>query len=373
MDFLDDLDVVCPTPPVHNPVDGGAVKKPAARHRPSKKLKTQDGTSTSRAPPLLAEDDARLERNKGQGQNKPVRLGTMFSGLETPSIALKLRLGSKQHELAFAIEKEKPLRDLIQLAWNPKQLHSDITDVDFTTLPDCDLLVAGPPCPSFSPAGKLGGDTDCRGRLVYKVNEYVNDRASLHLPLPRAIVLENSKLLLSKFRSVYKRIKSGFKKHGYTVQKAVLDSQMNGVPQSRQRTYIVAYMPVHGRDFIFPENLPEPIPLQKVLDPPPPECVPLLPPAPIKCLQTDTARRNYKSAKAYAKKNGLNLKTTPLFVDINAGKQFMQAVANICPTITRTRAKAGGFYISPLQRRTRTSEMLRLQGCHFRVSSTSAA
>eukprot|EP00974_Lingulodinium_polyedra_P006075 575258-Lingulodinium_polyedra.AAC.1 len=78
MDFLDDLDVVCPTPPVHNPVDGGAVTKPAARHRspaptsgPSKKLKTQDGTSTSRAPPLLAEDDARLERNKGQGQNKP--------------------------------------------------------------------------------------------------------------------------------------------------------------------------------------------------------------------------------------------------------------------------------------------------------------
>ena len=67
-------------------------------------------------------------------------------------------------------------------------------------------------------------------------------------------------------------------------------------------------------------------------------------------------------AKATIKKKGMSMKKDPVFVDIYAGKEFTQGVSGICPTITMTRAKAGGFYIPCYQRLTRTAEMLRLQG-----------
>ena len=83
-------------------------------------------------------------------------------------------------------------------------------------------------------------------------------------------------------------------------------------------------MPVDGRDFLFPESLLEPMPLNKILDEPPPPGENMLPSKLIQCLQTETARRNYESAKATAKKKGMSMKKDPVFVDIYAGKEFTQ-------------------------------------------------
>ena len=154
MDWQDEFGIVCPPPMKRAKVAASASATHSKAQASKQKRATPQVSGKSKKPSVPVR----------------VRLGTMFSGLETPSIAFKLRLGGSQ--LVYAIEKEKPLRDLIQLLWNPKQLHGDVLDVDFTALPTSDVLVGGPPCPSFSPAGNLQGRADgrCSRELLFSAS-----------------------------------------------------------------------------------------------------------------------------------------------------------------------------------------------------------
>ena len=80
-----------------------------------------------------------------------VKLGTFFSGLETPSIAAK-QIGLVT-QLGFAIELSKPLREHIVKVWQPQQIHGDVKAVNFLSLPAVDILVGGAPCQPFCPGG----------------------------------------------------------------------------------------------------------------------------------------------------------------------------------------------------------------------------
>lgn len=130
----------------------------------------------------------------------------------------------------------------------------DITKVDPFSVPDFEVLLAGFPCQPFSLIGKRDGLEDPRGRLFGEVVKFLNARK------PRAFVLENVKNLIKHNKGkTYEHIKFALENAGggYTVKEKILDSKNFGVPQHRERTYIVGILNPH-KEFVFPEKSSKP-------------------------------------------------------------------------------------------------------------------
>ena len=160
-----------------------------------------------------------------------VRLGTFFSGMETPSIALT-QLGMR-NQLMFAVESEPALLSYIKDKYEPLHLCDDVNKVDDASLPAVDLFVGGPPCQSFARGGKVQGLEDARGCLIFKMVESLEKQSALGKPLPRGVVIENSKLILFCFRRrVYQQLKRRLMALGYKVRAAVMNTAEHGLPQA---------------------------------------------------------------------------------------------------------------------------------------------
>ena len=124
----------------------------------------------------------------------------------------------------------------------------DIRAVDLDSIPTFDVLLAGFPCQPFSLIGKRDGLSDPRGQLFNEVVRFLDAHQ------PRAFVLENVKNLIKHDKGrTYAFIKSSLESagEGYEVFESVLDSQNFGVPQHRERIYIVGIKDPH-KDFSFP-------------------------------------------------------------------------------------------------------------------------
>ena len=112
--------------------------------------------------------------------------------------------------------------------------YGDTTLIDPNTLPEFDLLVAGFPCPSFSRAGKQLGFADVRGAIIFDIIRILAARQ------PRRFILENVKGLVSHDKGqTLRTILDNLDAVGYQLQWKVLNSKDYGVPQSRERIYIV--------------------------------------------------------------------------------------------------------------------------------------
>lgn len=125
--------------------------------------------------------------------------------------------------------------------------YGDITKIDTRQLPDFDLLVGGFPCQAFSIAGKRGGFDDTRGTLFFEIARILRDKR------PRYFLLENVKGLLSHDSG--KTIQTIFKvltDLGYDFEWQVLNSKNHGVPQNRERIFIVGYLGGGSRPKVFP-------------------------------------------------------------------------------------------------------------------------
>ena len=111
----------------------------------------------------------------------------------------------------------------------------DVTKVDAKDVPEHDLLVGGFPCQAFSVAGKRGGFEDARGTLFFEVARIAKEKQ------PKALLLENVKGLVGhdKGKTLDTIVKT-LNDIGYRVDFEVLNSKFFGVPQNRERIFIVA-------------------------------------------------------------------------------------------------------------------------------------
>lgn len=115
--------------------------------------------------------------------------------------------------------------------------YGDATTIDADSLPDFDLLVGGFPCQAFSIAGKRLGFDESRGTLFFDVAR------TLRAKRPRHFILENVKGLLSHDGGRTVRvIINTLTDLGYCVEWQVLNSKNHGVPQNRERIYIVGHL-----------------------------------------------------------------------------------------------------------------------------------
>lgn len=112
----------------------------------------------------------------------------------------------------------------------------DIKEIDPAELPDFRLLVGGFPCQSFSIAGKRRGFSDIRGTLFFDVARILQHKR------PRHLVLENVKgLLTHDGGETIQEIFRVLADMGYRAEWMVLNSSGFGVPQNRERIYIVGH------------------------------------------------------------------------------------------------------------------------------------
>lgn len=126
----------------------------------------------------------------------------------------------------------------------------DIREVKAEELPNFDVLLGGFPCQPFSLIGKRDGLADPRGQLFNEIVRILNAKR------PRAFVLENVKNLINHNRGeTFSYIKNALEKAGggYSVFFEVLNSKNFGVPQQRDRTYIVGIKNERAT-FVFPQK-----------------------------------------------------------------------------------------------------------------------
>ena len=123
----------------------------------------------------------------------------------------------------------------------------DLRTVPTSEIPDHDLLVGGFPCQAFSIAGKRRGFEDTRGTLFWDIARILKDKH------PSYFILENVKGLLShNGGSTFKTIISTLAELGYDLEWQVLNSKNFGVPQNRERVFIVGHTRGQPRPEVFP-------------------------------------------------------------------------------------------------------------------------
>lgn len=126
----------------------------------------------------------------------------------------------------------------------------DITKVDENDIPEHDILLAGFPCQAFSLAGHKKGFEDARGTLFFDVARIIKRHK------PKVVFCENVKNLVNHDRGrTFQVIKNILEELGYKVFYQVLNSKNFGVPQNRERIYIVAFRKdIAPERFAFPEK-----------------------------------------------------------------------------------------------------------------------
>ena len=155
---------------------------------------------------------------------------------------------------------------------DPFEIAGDITEIDEKEIPEFDICLAGFPCQAFSMAGKrMGFDDDykgkCRGTLFQDVVRICEEHK------PKVIFCENVKgLTVHDKGRTFKVIKGAFEQIGYKVFDKVLNSKDFGVPQNRERIYLVCFRKnLVGDDFVFefPQGENKKVCIRDIMDPAP--------------------------------------------------------------------------------------------------------
>jgi DNA (cytosine-5)-methyltransferase 1 len=138
--------------------------------------------------------------------------------------------------------------------------YGDITKINAEELPDFDLLVGGFPCQAFSIAGKRRGFEDTRGTLFFELARILRAKQ------PRLFVFENVKGLLSHSDGqTFRTIIATLDELGYDLQWQVLNSKNHGVPQNRERIFIIGHLRGTPRPKVFPFGESNPRDLEQII------------------------------------------------------------------------------------------------------------
>lgn len=125
----------------------------------------------------------------------------------------------------------------------------DITQVNEKSIPSHDILCAGFPCQAFSISGKQKGFEDSRGTLFFDVARIVKEKQ------PKIVFMENVKNFATHDNGhTLEVVKSTMEELGYTFYQKVLNAVDYGIPQNRERIYMVCFRKDLGiSDFLYPK------------------------------------------------------------------------------------------------------------------------
>lgn len=165
------------------------------------------------------------------------------------------RLGAK---CVFTSEWDKYSQVTYEKNFGDKP-NGDITKIAASEIPKFDILLAGFPCQPFSIAGLKKGFEDTRGTLFFDICKIID----FHKPV--VIFLENVKGFKNHNKGqTFSIVKQSLEQLGYKVYAQVLNARDFGVPQNRDRIYIICFK--NDVEFIFPSPVDKNIKLGDILE-----------------------------------------------------------------------------------------------------------
>ena len=277
-----------------------------------------------------------------------LRVGTDFSGMETPILALR-NLGVDFTHI-FSSDNEPACERLIRYHFKPEHFYNDMLARKPKETPACDVYCFCAPCQKFSTAGSRTGES----RFLKAAARYIACKR------PRVVVSENVRaVLFKKYSHIIRKLIKLLAKLGYTISHRILNSCNHGVPQHRRRWYLVAIrtsaLKMSGRKFKWPKAIAHP-PASSLLDPRAPKDSWKRKP------KTDRARQLVKKALINMKARGLNPATDACFIDIGCSLRYAQHKHEMMMTMTKTRAQGFAYWISARGRPLSLGEMCKFQG-----------
>lgn len=168
----------------------------------------------------------------------------LFAGIG----GLRLPFDELGGECVLSSEIDKYAQKTYQAYFNHKP-KGDICKLELTEIPNFDLLVGGFPCQPFSLAGQKKGFSDTRGTLFFQIEKILSEKK------PKVFLLENVKGLKNHDKgNTYRVIKKSLEDLGYFVDEKILAARDFGLPQNRERVYIVGFLEKeHFNNFNYPE------------------------------------------------------------------------------------------------------------------------
>lgn len=135
-----------------------------------------------------------------------------------------------------------------------------ITEISEKEIPNCDGIIGGPPCQSWSEAGALKGIDDKRGQLFFDFIRILKAKQ------PKFFLAENvSGMLLERHSQALKNIKDMFVDAGYRLSFKLLNASDYNVPQDRKRVFFIGIRQDLDFQFKFPKEIFEKINLEKAI------------------------------------------------------------------------------------------------------------
>lgn len=178
-----------------------------------------------------------------------LKIASFFSG------AGGLDLGFKQagFDIIFANEFDKDIWATYEHNHPETPLDKrSITLIDEAEVPDCDGIIGGPPCQSWSEAGSRRGIEDKRGQLFF---DFIR---ILEAKKPAFFLAENvSGMLASRHKEALDNIKETFKDAGYDLHFKLLNATDFGIAQDRKRVIFIGFRSDLNIDYSFPEPTKE--------------------------------------------------------------------------------------------------------------------
>lgn len=185
------------------------------------------------------------EPNKQEGgeiMNGKIRYFSMFTGVG----GFELGIGDRAECIGFS-EIDKYANQLLAAKFPNVRNYGDCKTINPNELPDFDMLCGGFPCQSFSIAGKRRGFEDTRGTMFFEVARIIKVKKS------KLILLENVKGLLNHDKGkTFSVILQTLEELGYRTQWMVLNSKFFGVPQNRERVFIIGSIGNESRPEVLP-------------------------------------------------------------------------------------------------------------------------
>lgn len=183
-----------------------------------------------------------------------LRVFTAFSGYDSQCLALdrlKRDFPNFDYELVGWAEIDKyaiQAHNALYPQWADRNF-GDISKIDWSQVPDFDLFTYSSPCQDFSNAGLQKGGTDGSGTRSSLLWEC---RRAIIAKRPKYLLLENVAALVSqKFLPLFNKWQAELASYGYGNFAEVLNSKDYGVPQNRERVFLVSIL--DGGGYYFPK------------------------------------------------------------------------------------------------------------------------
>lgn len=192
--------------------------------------------------------------------NRTIRIVDLFCGIGGFRIACQNAAKSLNIEVkcVLSCDIDKDCQSVYYANFGELPL-GDITQINEYDIPDHDILLAGFPCQPFSIIGDRKGFVDTRGTLFFDVARVIEAKK------PQSFILENVKQLVGHNQGqTLKKILAVLTELGYTTSFKVLNALNYGLPQKRERVFIVGT----NKNFTFewPEEQHEMTPLSDILE-----------------------------------------------------------------------------------------------------------